>query len=288
MLDDLYGLIKRLEAGHRRADDECFWRELNVLLARQQQAEPATLETALQGQLAGLPEGVNPTLVLGACWELLERRVAFRTGKGADCRRERQYRDVFERLLEQGSGLEAVLRRLDGLDAGRARWQVRMTVEPAANTDPAGAVAPGDPFRLRLEVEADAAGDRLAVYVLQRDATGRWSLLFPNCWDFRASWLVPGVAMWIPEAGGSYRLEAPERPGPCLLKAIVTHEPIEIPNDYVPGVTRWTGRQGKPADGDLLPRYLEKRRAALSELCEGIARSPGRFAIAHASLPLRS
>lgn len=272
LIEFLNGLIAELDAKDRRSDDRLFWTTLNGHLRDHQLADPPALEQRLSAELSAAAGSASP-FCLGPCWELLDRWIEFLEEHGRPTEKERAVHQVFDRLLDRVEGIAPVLQQLGEWDtaAGRAPYRVRLTVEPVGC--PGGGLRADAPFRLRLDVPEEECEEWLAVTVLHGAPDGRWTPLFPNRWDHVVPWLVPGVDMLIPEAGACYELRTPRDPGPFRLKAIVTPRAIPFPVDYVRGVTRWTGKG--PPEKTPWKEFLERRKSAVSELCDLIRDTPG-------------
>jgi hypothetical protein len=178
ILERLNALVVAMaEAGHS-ANQELFWRELNDLQA-EGIVDVHTLEARLSEEVS-TPEGRAASACLGPCWELLDMRIRFLVEQtDREPAREREFFQVFDRLLDQAEGTAAPLQQRDQWDrtTGRARYRVHLEVEPS---DGRGELQANAAFQLRLTVPEEDCDEWLAVYVLQRGPEGRWTPLFPN------------------------------------------------------------------------------------------------------------
>lgn len=235
-------------------------------------------EPALQSQNIPIQGSVPECLVVA--FELLSIRIREGTMNRIPVQIECEWFAMFEDVIEAKTGVHERFKELATCESTHElSLGLQVSIESIAGSP---GVKPGERYRLRIAADPSVYDEWLHVFVLQQTESGRWVPLYPNLYDHRVSFVIPGVDLLVPDLVCAYDLIAPERATSCPTRVIASRDSLNWPVTYQPGVTSHLGREGEREAS--YSRHLELQLKTLDTALHLVRHCPGYISLADATL----
>jgi hypothetical protein len=235
-------------------------------------------ESTLPSQEVTWTGGVPTCLVVA--FELLRMRIREATENHIPTQIECGWLEMFEQVIEAKMGLHE---RLDELATCKSTDELsrglQLSIESVSGSS---MVKPEERYRLRIVADPSVYDEWLHVLVLQQTPSGRWVPLYPNLYDHRVPFVIPGVDLLVPDPVCAYELIAPEKATNCPIRAIASRDSLDWPVVYQPAVTLHLGREGERESS--YSKHLEVQLRTLDTALHLVRHCPGYVSIADATL----